>query len=139
MVPEVGEVESFRGSGEQRGRAQGATASAVFASWNPQFVTLRRRSMAQMIILVSIVLAWYIGYLFMSAYQRDVMGHQVIGSVNVALIVGVGQFASTFVIAWAYGRYARHRLDPIAEQIRTGSDSGLADVPTAVSGKAGRP
>ncbi|CAM3649562.1 DUF485 domain-containing protein [Nocardiopsis rhodophaea] len=139
MVPEVKEAEPLRGVGEQRGRSQGATMSAVFASWNPQFVTLRRRSMAQMIILVATVLAWYLGYLFLSAYQRDVMGYQVVGSVNVALIVGVGQFVSTFFIAWAYGRYTRRRLDPLAEQIRTGSDNGDADTRTCHGGKAGRP
>nr|WP_246421976.1 DUF485 domain-containing protein [Nocardiopsis mwathae] len=139
-VPEEGEVERFRSrecrDGGNSAGAAGGSASAVFASWDPQFVTLRRRSIALMAILVTLVLGWYLGYLFMSAYQRDVMGHQLVGWVNVALIAGVGQFVSTFALAWAYGRYSRRHLDPLAERIRAGSRREGADLRTAFGGKA---
>lgn len=42
------------------------------------------------------------------------MSHKVIGHVNVALIFGLLQFVSTFVIAALYGRFANRRLDPLA-------------------------
>jgi uncharacterized membrane protein (DUF485 family) len=36
----------------------------------------------------------------------------------VALVFGLLQFVSTFLIAWLYSRYASRRLDPLAEQLR---------------------
>ena len=43
------------------------------------------------------------------------MGKQVVGNINVALIFGLGQFVSTFLIAWLYSRYMNRHVDPLAE------------------------
>lgn len=61
---------------------------------------------------------WYALYVLLSAYARDFMGTKVIGNINVALIFGLLQFVSTFLIAWLYSRYASRRLDPVADAIR---------------------
>jgi uncharacterized membrane protein (DUF485 family) len=63
-------------------------------------------------------LAWYLLYVVLSAYARDFMGTKVIGNINIALIFGVLQFVSTFLIAWAYSRYADAKLDPVSSKIR---------------------
>ena len=39
----------------------------------------------------------------------------MVGHVNVALIFGLLQFVSTFVIAALYGRFANRKLDPLAQ------------------------
>jgi len=63
-------------------------------------------------------LAWYLLYVLMSAYARGFMGTQLFGNINVAYVFGLLQFASTFVIAFVYSRYADKNLDPTADRIR---------------------
>ncbi len=46
------------------------------------------------------------------------MSIKVVGNINVALIFGLLQFVSTFLIAWLYSRYADRNLDPVADRIR---------------------
>jgi uncharacterized membrane protein (DUF485 family) len=46
------------------------------------------------------------------------MGVKIVGNINVALLFGLLQFVSTFLIAWLYSRYAAQKLDPIADKIR---------------------
>jgi uncharacterized membrane protein (DUF485 family) len=67
---------------------------------------------------------WYALYVFLSAYARDFMGTKIIGNINVALVLGLLQFVSTFVIAWWYSRYAAQKLDPPADRIRARMESG---------------
>jgi uncharacterized membrane protein (DUF485 family) len=45
------------------------------------------------------------------------MNTQVIGHINVALIFGLLQFVSTFVIAYLYARHANKSLDPLAAKL----------------------
>ena len=61
---------------------------------------------------------WYLLYVLLSAYARGFMGVKVFGNINVALILGLLQFASTFLIAWYYSRYAAQKVDPLADEIR---------------------
>ncbi|WP_328601295.1 DUF485 domain-containing protein [Actinomadura physcomitrii] len=63
-------------------------------------------------------LGWYAVYVALSAFARGFMARQVAGHVNVALLLGLLQFASTFLLAWAYLAYARRRLDPLAQDLR---------------------
>ncbi|WP_370462404.1 DUF485 domain-containing protein [Nocardiopsis sp. FR6] len=87
-------------------------------SVDPCFVKLRRRFALQTGLLVSVFLFSYLSYLLLSAYARDFMSIQIADSVNVALLAGVGQFALTFVLAWAFGRLSERTLDPLAERVR---------------------
>jgi uncharacterized membrane protein (DUF485 family) len=61
---------------------------------------------------------WYALYVLLSAYARDFMGVKIIGNINVALIFGLLQFVTTFLIAWYYSRFAAQRVDPIADKIQ---------------------
>lgn len=94
----------------------GARHLAVAAS--PEFVALRRALRGFVFPLTAAFLVWYGLYVVLSAYARDFMGTKVIGNINVALIFGLLQFVSTFLIAWAYARYADRRLDPLVAQVR---------------------
>ena len=42
----------------------------------------------------------------MSNWATDFMGTKVVGNINVALVFGLLQFVSTFLIAFLYARYA---------------------------------
>jgi uncharacterized membrane protein (DUF485 family) len=104
-------------SARRRQRAD-ASHACERLSVDPRFVKLRRRFALQVAVLVSLFLLSYLTYLLLSAYARDVMSHQITDSVNVALVLGIGQFLLTFVLAWAFGRFSERAIDPLAAQIR---------------------
>ena len=60
---------------------------------------------------------WYALYVLLSAYARGFMSAKVVGNINVALIFGLLQFVTTFLIAWYYSRYAASKIDPLADKI----------------------
>ena len=62
-------------------------------------------------------LAWYLLYVILSGWARDFMGQQLIGNINVAFVLGVLQFVSTFLITWLYERYMNRNVDPLAARI----------------------
>ena len=67
---------------------------------------------------------WYALYVILSAYARDFMGTVVVGNINVALIFGLLQFVTTFVIAWLYAALRRPQLDPVADEIPSRAAGG---------------
>ncbi|MET8145976.1 DUF485 domain-containing protein [Sphaerisporangium sp. NPDC005288] len=82
------------------------------------FQELRRRYRSWAFPVTIAFLAWYLLYVILSGWARGFMGTKVFGNVNVALIFGVLQFVSTFLIAWAYARHADKKLDPLSGKLR---------------------
>jgi uncharacterized membrane protein (DUF485 family) len=93
---------------------------------SPEFVDLRRRLRGFVFPMTAVFFAWYALYVIMSAYARDFMDTKVVGNINVALIFGLLQFVSTFLIAWAYERFATRRLEPVAADLRDRLERGAA-------------
>ncbi|HET6534281.1 MAG TPA: DUF485 domain-containing protein [Actinoplanes sp.] len=60
---------------------------------------------------------WYALYVLLSAYARGFMSIKLVGNINVALLFGLLQFVSTFLIAWYYSRFAARKVDPLADRI----------------------
>ncbi|WP_406285456.1 DUF485 domain-containing protein [Embleya sp. NBC_00896] len=85
---------------------------------DPRFVGLKKRQRSFIFPVTAAFLAWFLLYVVMSAYARDFMAKELFDHINVALVFGLLQFVSTFVIAWAYSRFARIRLDPVAIELR---------------------
>ncbi|GAA3211928.1 DUF485 domain-containing protein [Actinocorallia longicatena] len=85
---------------------------------SPDFLELRRKFRSFVFPLTAGFLFWYLLYVVMSAWARGFMGHVLFGKVNVALVFGLLQFVSTFVIAWWYERYSSSKLDPLSEKVR---------------------
>lgn len=84
-----------------------------------EFVALRRALRGFVFPMTVAFFLWYALYVILSAYARGFMDTQLFGSnINVALVFGLLQFVSTFLIAWLYSRYADRRIDPIANRIR---------------------
>ena len=63
-------------------------------------------------------MVWYITYVVCNLWARDFMNTPVIGNINIAVVFGLLQFASTFVIAYLYERYSSKNLDPLATKLR---------------------
>lgn len=85
---------------------------------DPRFGALKKRQRSFIFPVTAAFLAWFLLYVVMSAYARDFMAKELIDHINVALVFGLLQFVSTFLIAWAYSRFARTRLDPVATELR---------------------
>jgi uncharacterized membrane protein (DUF485 family) len=91
---------------------------------SPEFVGLRKTLRGFIFPMTIAFFLWYALYVILSAYARDFMGTKVVGNINVALIFGLLQFVTTFLIAWLYARFAGRRLDPTADAIRARLESG---------------
>lgn len=91
---------------------------------SPEFAGLRKALRGFVFPMTVAFLAWYALYVILSAYARDFMAAEVVGNINVALVFGLLQFVSTFVIAWLYARYASRKLDPVAERLREEVEGG---------------
>lgn len=83
-----------------------------------EFQDLKRRFRAWTFPMTAAFLAWYLLYVVLSGWARDFMGIKVLGNINIGLILGLLQFVSTFLIAWAYSRHAEKKLDPLADKLR---------------------
>ena len=89
---------------------------AVQAS--PEFQELRSRLRRFVFPMSAFFLVWYAAYVVLGAFFHDFMATKVWGDINVGLIIGLGQFVSTFLITALYVRFANRELDPRAEAIR---------------------
>ncbi|MEV4254163.1 DUF485 domain-containing protein, partial [Spirillospora sp. NPDC049652] len=94
-----------------------------------RFRLLRGRFARLALAVAGSFLGWYFLYVALSAFARGLMARPVAGNINVALVLGVLQFVSTFALAWCYARYASDSLDPVAAALRD-----EADAPAAIRG-----
>jgi uncharacterized membrane protein (DUF485 family) len=107
------------------------TERYVAVQRSEEFGELRRRLRRFVFPTTVAFILWYALYVLLSAYARDFMGIKLVGNINVALVLGLLQFVSTFLIAWYYARYAADRLDPIADKIK--SDLETTATPVSVT------
>ncbi|MFG3056084.1 DUF485 domain-containing protein [Kitasatospora sp. NPDC048239] len=63
-------------------------------------------------------LGWYLMYVAAQACAPGLMRSQIAGPVNVAWLLGLLQFASTFLLTWLYARNARTKRDRAALDLR---------------------
>ena len=87
-----------------------------------EFQELRRRFRRFAFPATVAFLAWYLLYVVLSNWAPNFMGHKLFGNINVALVFGLLQFATTFALAWAYARYMNRQVDPIARQLEARYD-----------------
>ena len=88
------------------------------AQASPEFVELKRRFRRFAFPMTVAFLAWYLLYVLLSTYAPDLMATPVLGNVNLGILLGLGQFVSTFVITHVYVAHANKRTDPIADEMR---------------------
>ena len=83
----------------------------------PEFQELRKRHSGFVLPATLAFLAWYLLYVVMSNWAHDFMSTKLVGHINVALVFGLLQFVTTFVIAWMYSRYMAEKVDPLAREL----------------------
>ncbi len=85
---------------------------------SPEFVELKKRFRSFAFPMTVAFLAWYLLYVLLSTYATDFMSTQVFGNVNLGILLGLGQFLTTFVITHVYVAHANRRTDPISDEMR---------------------
>ncbi|MEU6988297.1 DUF485 domain-containing protein [Streptomyces sp. NPDC046324] len=82
------------------------------------FQEVRSRYRRFVIPAVLAFLVWYLAYVVAATAAPGLMARPVFGMVNVAMLAGLGQFLTTFLLTWAYARNARLRRDRAALELR---------------------
>jgi uncharacterized membrane protein (DUF485 family) len=101
---------------------------------SPDYVELRKRYRGFVIPATAAFLTWYLLYVVMSNWATGFMDTKVVGNVNVALVFGLLQFVTTFLLAWLYSRYSTAKLDPLAAKLEDEYAAGRR--PAAEGGRA---
>jgi len=83
-----------------------------------EFAQLRKALRRFAFPMTAFFLVWYASYVLLGAFAHDFMAVKVFGNINMGLLIGLGQFVTTFVITGLYVRFANKELDPRAEAIR---------------------
>ncbi|GFG54117.1 hypothetical protein CQY20_21105 [Mycolicibacterium agri] len=91
-----------------------------------EFQSLRSRLRRFVFPMTVFFLVWYGLYVVLGAFATDFMAAKVFGNVNVGLLLGLGQFITTFIITGIYVRFANRELDPRAEAIRASLEGEAA-------------
>ncbi|MET8245555.1 DUF485 domain-containing protein [Streptomyces sp. NPDC005202] len=101
-----------------------STEDFVAVQESAEFGELRRSYRSFAFPLTVAFIVWYLLYVLLSNYAGDFMGTKLFGNINVALVLGLAQFLTTFLIAWWYARHAAAKLDPKAEAIKSRMEGG---------------
>ncbi|MDF2561111.1 MAG: hypothetical protein K0R99_2557 [Microbacterium sp.] len=85
---------------------------------SPRFQSLKRTQRSFIFPLAVFFLLWYFAYVLLAAFAPEFMGQRVWGDITIGLLLGLGQFVTTFGITMAYVSFANRKLDPLATEIR---------------------
>ena len=102
--------------------ASSSTERYLAVQQSEEFGRLRHTLRGYIFPMTIAFLLWYTLYVLLSAYARGFMSIKLVGNINVALVFGLLQFVTTFLIAWHYSRFAARKVDPLADQIRAELD-----------------
>lgn len=107
----------FLDIGVQLGSSENETVWAQTQA-SPEFQDLKRRFRGFAFPVTIAFLVWYFGYILLTAFARDWVSIEVAPHINIAIILGILQFVSTFFIAWLYERHSSKHLDAASDSLR---------------------
>jgi uncharacterized membrane protein (DUF485 family) len=83
---------------------------------SPEFQELVRRRRSFVLPCTAFFLAWYMGFIILTAYAEDFMGERVYQGLTVGYCLALTQFVMVFGLGLAYLRKADRDFDPLAER-----------------------
>ena len=90
-----------------------------------EFAAHRRRYRSFAFPMAVGFLVWYFTFIMLTTFARDFVSIPVFGYINIAFVLALLQFVSTFVIAWLYDRYSSRNLDGAAADLKNKVESEL--------------
>ena len=91
------------------------------------FVELRRRFRAFVFPATIAFLTWYLLYVVMSNWATDFMDTKVVGNINVALVFGLLQFVTTFLLAYRLRAVRQQPARPVGTRARAALRRGRSE------------
>jgi uncharacterized membrane protein (DUF485 family) len=79
---------------------------------------MRQRYRGFVFPVTAAFVSWYLLYVVLATTAPGLMGRQVVGQVNLAMVAGLAQFATTFLLTWAYVWHASAHRDRAALDLR---------------------
>jgi uncharacterized membrane protein (DUF485 family) len=103
---------------------RGTEAVAVETRPTPDFdvdsaleaLAARRRRVA--IALTSAMLVVYFGFILLIAFAKGFLGNRIAEGLSVGITLGVAVILTTWVLTWAYVRWANRVYEPAADELR---------------------
>lgn len=92
-----------------------------------EFGELRRTFRRFVFPVTAFFLAWYFLYVLLSVFAVDFMSTKVVGNLTIGLLLGLGQFVTTFAITFIYARWANRQFDPKAEHVVSMIEAGAIE------------
>jgi uncharacterized membrane protein (DUF485 family) len=89
-----------------------------------EFGDLRRRFRKFVFPMTTLFLSWYFLYVVLAAFFPEFMSIKLWGNINIGLILGLLQFASTFAITMIYVRWAGRNFDTAARELAEHMERG---------------
>lgn len=90
-----------------------------------EFIAHRKRYRSFAFPVAVGFLVWYFAFIFLATFARDFMTIFIFGNINVALVLAVAQFVTTFGLAWLYDRYSTKNLDGPSAELKAKVESEL--------------
>jgi uncharacterized membrane protein (DUF485 family) len=84
---------------------------------SPDFQRLVAERRRFVLPALAVFVALFGGFLILTAYARDFMAKQPIGSFSWAYLFALGLIVMTWTIVWLYLRWSERHLAPLAERI----------------------
>jgi uncharacterized membrane protein (DUF485 family) len=85
---------------------------------SPEFREIRTRYRRFVFPATGAFLLWYLLYVVLAVTAPQLMARPIAGPFNTAWLLGLLQFASTFLLTWLYARHARDHRDRAALGLR---------------------
>ncbi len=101
------------------------------------FRQVRRRYRRFALPASAAFLLWYLGYVLLAVCAPGLMARSVAGVLNVGMVAGLAQFATTFLLTWLYARHARLRRDRLALELRWETQDMARGAVAAAGGSGG--
>lgn len=70
------------------------------------------------IALTAAMVVVYFGFVVLIAFAKPLLGRQVTPGLSIGILLGVLVIVSTWLLTWAYVRWANDRYDPELERLR---------------------
>jgi uncharacterized membrane protein (DUF485 family) len=107
---------------------------------DPDFVELVRRRRSFVRPATAFFLAWYMGFIVLTAVAPDFMGERVYEGLTVGYVLALTQFLMVLVLGIWYLRKSDREFDPLAERVkqRYGAGGVAAPAVAETEGRHGR-
>jgi uncharacterized membrane protein (DUF485 family) len=100
-----------------RGSAHHANIDWKAAERSPEFQELIKRRRAFVIPATVFFLAWFFGFILLTAYAPDFMGEEFLtDGLTVGYVLALTQFIMVWGLGWLYLRKADRDFDPLARK-----------------------